>query len=35
MHDIIIVGSGPVGGYTAYLLAKEGFDVGIFEKIHL
>jgi digeranylgeranylglycerophospholipid reductase len=32
MHDIIIVGSGPVGGYTAYLLAKEGFDVGIFEK---
>jgi geranylgeranyl reductase family protein len=31
-HDIIIVGSGPVGSYTAYLLAKEGFDVGIFER---
>ena len=27
-----MVGAGPIGSYTAYLLAKEGFDVGIFEK---
>ncbi len=31
-HDIIVVGAGPIGSYTAYLLAKEGFDVAIFEK---
>jgi digeranylgeranylglycerophospholipid reductase len=31
-HDVIVVGSGPVGSYTAYLLAKEGLDVGIFER---
>jgi flavin-dependent dehydrogenase len=31
-HDIIIVGAGPIGSYTAFLLAREGFDVGIFEK---
>lgn len=32
VHDVIIVGAGPIGSYTAYLLAKEGLDVGIFEK---
>jgi digeranylgeranylglycerophospholipid reductase len=31
-HDVIVVGAGPVGSYTAYLLAKEGLDVGIFER---
>jgi digeranylgeranylglycerophospholipid reductase len=31
-HDVIIIGAGPVGSYTAYLLAKEGLDVAIFEK---
>jgi geranylgeranyl reductase family protein len=30
--DVIVVGAGPVGSYTAYLLAKEGLHVGIFEK---
>lgn len=32
MHDIIVVGAGPVGSYSAYLLAKKGLNVGIFEK---
>ena len=32
MYDVIVVGAGPIGSYTAYLLAKEGLDVGIFEK---
>jgi digeranylgeranylglycerophospholipid reductase len=32
MHDVIVVGAGPIGSYTGYLLAKEGLDVGIFEK---
>lgn len=32
MHDVIIVGAGPIGTYTAYLLAKEGLDVAILEK---
>jgi len=31
-HDVIIVGAGPIGSYTAYLLAKKGFDVLILEK---
>lgn len=31
-HDVIIVGAGPIGSYTAYLLAREGLDVCIFEK---
>ena len=31
-HDIIVVGAGPVGSYTAYLLAQKGLDVGIFER---
>jgi flavin-dependent dehydrogenase len=32
LHDVIVVGAGPVGSYTAYLLAKAGLDVGIFER---
>ena len=32
VHDVIIIGAGPVGSFTAYLLARKGFDVGIFEK---
>jgi digeranylgeranylglycerophospholipid reductase len=32
LHDIIVVGAGPVGSYTACLMAKEGLDVGIFER---
>lgn len=32
MHDVIVVGAGPIGNYTAYLLAKKGFDVAILEK---
>ena len=32
MYDVIVVGAGPIGSYTAYLLAKKGLDVGIFEK---
>jgi digeranylgeranylglycerophospholipid reductase len=31
-HDIIVVGAGPVGSYTAYLLARKGLNVGIFER---
>jgi len=31
-YDVIIIGAGPVGSYTGYLLAKEGLHVGIFEK---
>jgi geranylgeranyl reductase family protein len=31
-HDVIVIGAGPIGSYTAYLLAKEEIDVGIFEK---
>ncbi|MFZ6017556.1 MAG: geranylgeranyl reductase family protein [Nitrospirota bacterium] len=32
MHDVIIVGAGPIGSYTAYLLAKEGLNVAILEE---
>jgi geranylgeranyl reductase family protein len=32
MHDVIIVGSGPVGCYTASLLARRGFDTVVLEK---
>lgn len=32
MHDVIVVGAGPIGSYTACLLAQEGLDVGVFEK---
>jgi digeranylgeranylglycerophospholipid reductase len=32
MHDVVVVGGGPAGCYTAYQLAREGFDVLILEK---
>jgi geranylgeranyl reductase family protein len=32
MHDVIIVGGGPIGSFTAYLLAKEGLDVVLLER---
>lgn len=32
MHDVIVVGAGPAGCYTAYLLAKEGYDVLLVEE---
>jgi len=32
IHDVIIIGAGPIGSYTAYQLAKDGFDVLIIEK---
>ncbi len=32
LHDVIVIGAGPIGSYTAYLLAKEGLDVGLFER---
>jgi digeranylgeranylglycerophospholipid reductase len=31
-YDIIVIGGGPVGSYTAYQLADLGYDVGLFEK---
>ena len=30
-HDVIIVGGGPVGCYTASLLARKGFDTLVLE----
>src|SRR2546422_516583 len=32
MHDVIIVGGGPGGLYTALLLARGGFDVAVLEE---
>lgn len=29
---IVVVGAGPAGGFSAYLLAKAGFDVEVFEE---
>ena len=32
MYDVVVVGAGPVGSYTASQLAKSGFKVAIFEE---
>ncbi|MDI6891217.1 MAG: NAD(P)/FAD-dependent oxidoreductase [Thermodesulfovibrionales bacterium] len=32
MHDAVVIGAGPIGCYTAYQLAREGFDVLVLEK---
>lgn len=32
MHEVIIVGGGPIGSMTGFLLAKKGIDVAIIEK---
>ncbi|MEW6584899.1 MAG: geranylgeranyl reductase family protein [Nitrospirota bacterium] len=32
VYDAAVIGAGPVGSFTAYLLAREGFRVCIFEK---
>ena len=32
IHDVIVIGAGPIGSHTAYLLAKQGFEVMICEK---
>ncbi len=32
MASISIIGAGPAGSYAAYLLAKKGFDVSVFEE---
>ena len=32
MHDVIVVGGGPVGSYVAYKLAGMGYDVVVLEK---
>lgn len=31
-YDIVVVGAGPIGSYTAYQLADKGFDVCLLEK---
>jgi geranylgeranyl reductase family protein len=31
-HDVLIIGAGPIGSYTGFLLSKQGLRVGIFEK---
>jgi digeranylgeranylglycerophospholipid reductase len=31
-YDVLVIGAGPVGSYTAYLLAQKGFKVAIIDK---
>ena len=30
--DVIVVGAGPAGSFTSYLLARKGLNVGIIDK---
>ncbi len=32
MYDVVVVGGGPIGSYTACQLAHQGFEVGLFEE---
>jgi len=32
MYDVVVVGGGPIGSYTASQLAEQGFEVGLFEE---
>jgi len=32
MDDVIVIGAGPIGSYTAYQLANSGFQVSLFEE---
>lgn len=32
MHDVIVIGAGPVGAYTAFQLTDRGYDVVLLEK---
>ena len=32
LYDVIVVGGGPIGSYTAYQLVDKGFDVCILEE---
>lgn len=32
MFDVLVIGGGPIGSYTAYQLVAEGFEVAVIEK---
>ncbi|GAH37350.1 unnamed protein product, partial [marine sediment metagenome] len=31
-YDVVVVGAGPIGSYTAYQLADKGFDVCLLDE---